>query len=217
MELTQMKKAGLVLVAILTTTSLYASDPTRAELRQNQAKIDCTYKIAESGKYQFIDAKHVVDKGHRSYKVTGEAESRRNGEKYNFTCSIRHKEVVDWRVTKHSSHSDKNTAIAAGAGIIALAAIVAAANNKHDNHDEGASAFDDMRYLKKQCRQNLRHHINREDQPVRKIHLDTAHLHNRTLVGEGGVLFRRGGGNDIAYRCKFDRQGRIYDGHYRFH
>ncbi len=211
MKLTHIKKTGLVLVAILATTSLQAYNKTQAE-------IDCTHKIAESGKYQFIDPQHVVDKGHRSYKVTGEAKSRRNGEKYNFTCSIRHKEVVDWRVTKHSSHSDKNTAIAAGAGIIALAAIVAAANNdKHNDHDKGASAFDDMRYLKKQCRQNLRHHINREDQPIRKIHLDTAHLHNRTLVGEGGVLFRRGGGSDIAYRCKFDRQGRIYDGHYRFH
>jgi len=41
------------------------------------------------------------------------------------------------------------------------------------------------------------------------------HLNNRTLVGK--VLFRRGGGYDISYECNFDRNGRIYDGHYRFH
>ncbi len=216
MKLTQMKKAGLVLAVILTSTSTYAYD-------KHDAKHACLNKVTQHGHGQYHHAKdvHAEDKGHHSYKIKGKVKSRRDKHTYNFTCKIRHKELVDWRVTKHSSHSshsNKNTAIAAGAGIIALAAIAAAANdNKHNGHDKGASALDDMSYLKKQCRQNLRHHINREDQPVRKIHLDTAHLHNRTLVGEGGVLFRRGGGSDIAYRCKFDRQGRIYDGHYRFH
>ncbi len=160
MKLTQIKKAGLVLVAILTTTSLHAYNKTQAE-------IDCTNRVAESGKYQFVNPKNVVDKGHHSYKVTGEAESRSNGDKYNFSCSVRHKEIVNWRIVKASNHSDKGAAIAAGAGLLALVAIAAAANddkhhnNRHENYDKGASAFDDMRYLKKQCKQNIRHHIAR--------------------------------------------------------
>ena len=216
MKLTQIKKMGLVLVAILTATSLQAYNETRA-------KMDCSEKIGDTEKYQFIESKHAVNKGHNSYKVTGVAKSIKNGDKYKFTCSIRHGELVNWRIAKASKHSDKDAAIAAGAGILAIAAIVAAANedkhhnNRHENHATGGSAFDDMRYLKKQCRQNIRHHIANEDQAVRKIHLDTTHLRHRTLVGEGGVLFKRGGGSDISYECKFDRQGRIYDGHYRFH
>ncbi len=183
MKLTHIKKTGLVLVAILAATSLQAYNKTQAET-------DCANRIAESGKYQFIDPQHVVDKGHHSYKVTGEAESRRSGRKNKFTCSIRHKEVVDWRVTNHSQHSN--------------------------NHTTGESAFDDMRYLKKQCRQNIRHHISNDQQKVRKIKLDTARLNRRTLKGKGGVVFRDGGGSTIAYECKFDRQGRIYDGNYKF-
>jgi len=217
MKLTQMKKMGLVLVTLLATTSLHAN------YNQTQAKMDCAQKIAESGKYQLIDSKRAVDQGHHSYKVTGVAESVRNGDKYKFNCSIRHKELVNWRVVKASNHSDKDSAIAAGAGLLAVLAIAAAANddkhhnNRHENHATGGSAFDDMRYLKKQCKQNIRRHIAHDDQAVKKIHLDTTHLNRRTLRGEGGVLFKRGGGSDISYECKFDRQGRIYDGHYRFH
>ncbi|MEA3455128.1 MAG: hypothetical protein U9R26_01350, partial [Campylobacterota bacterium] len=170
------------------------------------------------GPYFPEGAAKINHSAYESYGLTGKVLDTRDNKHYPYTCKIRHGEVVDWRVTKASNHSDKNTAIAAGAGILAIAAIVAASKDeKHKDHDKGASAFDDMRYLKKQCRQNIRRHIANEDQAVKRIHLDTTHLHNRTLVGEGGVLFKRGGGSDISYECKFDRRGRIYDGHYRFH
>ena len=211
MKLTQIKKIGLALAIMMTVTTAQAYD-------KSDAQDACVFAIANEGRYAFASNLHTVDKGYHSYKITGTVEAQSNHSKHRFTCDIRHKELVNWRVDRHAKSSDKNAAIAAGAGILALAVIAAAANDeKHKDHDKGASPFDDMKYLKKQCKQNIRHHINRDDQPIKRILLDTVHLHNRTLVGEGGVLFKRGGGSDISYRCEFDRQGRIYDGHYRFH
>lgn len=209
MKLTQIKKAGIVLTAMMITTAAQAYDP----------KMECLNVISNHGQGPYFpESSNVTDRGHGSYKVTGKAYDKNDDKRYPYTCKIRHGEVVDWRVIKSSGSSDKKAAIAVGAGIIALAAIAAAANkDKHENHATGGNAFDDIRYLKRQCKQNIRHHIDNEDQPLKSIHLDTTHLYNRTLVGEGGVLFKRGGGSDIAYECKFDRQGRIYDGHYRFH
>lgn len=211
MKLTKMKKVGVALAAMMLVTTANAYDP----------KYECAAKITNHGQGDYFNLSfNVVDKGHRSYKVTGKAYTKKDNKPYPYTCKIRHGEVIDWRVNTHSKNSDK--AVAIGAGLLAIAAIVAANNdkdhnNRHKDHATGGSAFDDIRYLKKQCRKNIRHHISNEDEPVKRINLNTTHLHNRTLVGEGGVLFRRGGGSDISYECKFDRQGRIYDGHYRFH
>jgi hypothetical protein len=218
MKLTQMKRVSFVLAAMLITTVAQAYN-------KQDAKYDCINKIIQNGHSQYFSPTdiRIEDRGHRSYKVRGKVVYKIDEITYPFTCKVRHGEVVDWRVTASSKHSDKDAAIAAGAGLLAVVAIAAAANddkhhnNRHENHATGGSAFDDMRYLKKQCKQNIRRHIAHEDQAVKKIHLDTTHLNRRTLRGEGGVLFKRGGGSDISYECKFDRNGRIYDGHYRFH
>ena len=216
MKLTQIKKVGLAIAITMTTT-------ITAHAYKGEAEYMCSNVLAYSAKYDLPSNLHVVDKGHHSYNVTGTVKAVSDNSKHQFKCDIRHGEVVNWKVTKASKHSDKDAAIAAGAGLLAIVAIAAAANNdkhhnnRHKNHATGGSAFDDMRYLKKQCKQNIRHHLANEDQAVKKIHLDTTHLNHRTLRGEGGVLFRRGGGYDISYECKFDRNGRIYDGHYRFH
>lgn len=215
MKLTQMKKAGIILASMIIATTAQAYNP----------EFECMNKISNHGHGHYFPegTAKIVDKGHRSYRVSGKAFDTKDNKHYPYVCKIRHGEVVDWRVNRSSKHSDKNSAIAAGAGLLAVLAIAAAANddkhhtNRHRDHDKGASPFDDMKYLKKQCKQNIRRHIAHDDQAVKKIHLDTTHLNRRTLRGEGGVLFKRGGGSDISYECKFDRQGRIHDGHYRFH
>jgi len=225
MKLTQMKKAALVLAVLVASTSAHAygkkENHERNKAQQRSAAISaCTSKVMHKGHGQYwgFSNREAVDKGHNNYKVTGTLESKSTKGQHHFSCNVRHGEVVRWRVRKPHGSGNSNNAAAVGAGILAIAAIAAAANNdKHENHAHGASAFDDMRYLKRQCKQNIRRHISHDDQAVKSIHLDTAHLHNRTLVGNGGVIFRRGGGADISYKCKFDRRGQIYDGHYRFY
>ncbi len=208
---------GLVLVIIALTTSAYSM----SAYEKIDAKNACLFNLTDGHGYSNPSNVRIVEVAYDSFRVTGTTKKNRGN--YKFKCNFKHGEIINWRVTPNNSKSDKDSAIAAGAGLLALVAIAAAANddkdhnNRHENHATGGSAFDDMRYLKKQCKQNIRHHIADEDQAVKKIHLDTTHLRNRTLRGEGGVLFRRGGGSDISYECKFDRQGRIYDGHYRFH
>jgi len=218
MNYKKLRTAGMLLAAIM-TTSAYAYSEVNA-------KGDCLNAIERGGKYHKSSNKHAKNKGHGSYNVTGNITSRKDYSTHHFTCNIRHGKVVNWHVSNsHNTKSSTSDNVAAvGAGILALAAISAIEgnNDKHGNHnryndyDTGGSAFDDMRYLKQQCRQNLRHHINRAHGRVSKLMLDTAHLHRQSLNGRGFVTFERGGERDLDYNCVFDHRGHIRDGHYQF-
>lgn len=208
----KLKKPGMVLAAMMLVTSAHAYN-------KESALTDCAAAVMNHGHsnyYSMHDTK-VADKGYNNYNVTGKLLSKTDKNTHPFKCKIRNREVINWHVQNAHKGSDTDKAVAIGAGILAVAAIAAAANkDTHKDHDKGASVFSDMPYLKRQCRKNIRHHIRVENEPVKKVRLDTARLHNRTLRGIGGVLFKRGGGSDISYSCKFDRNGRIYDGHYDF-
>ncbi|MDQ7046386.1 MAG: hypothetical protein Q9M39_01685 [Sulfurovum sp.] len=216
MNYTTIKKAGVVL-ALLLTTSAYAYN-------QNSAKNACINKVTQHGSSQYHGASniHISDKGHHSYGITGNVKSSRDKQTHHFSCQIRHKEVVNWNVKSSTAHKN-NTAAAIGVGILALA--VASAVNKSDKHhtndrhkdyDTGGSAFSDMKYLKRQCKKNIRYHLKRDHGNINRIALDSAHLHNRKLTGTGYVEFARGGKRDLNYNCSFDRRGNIHDGYYRY-
>ena len=219
MNYKKLKMTGLVLAAMM-TTSAYAYN-------EMNAKGDCLHAVERGGKYHKSSNKHAKSKGHKSYKVTGNVRSRRDNSTHSFSCNIKHGKVVNWHVNKgyQGNSGSHNSAASVGAGILAIAAIAAIANNadKHATHnnryndyDTGGSAFDDIHYLKKQCRQNLRHHINRAHGRVSKLKFDTTHLHRRSLSGRGYVIFERGDERDLDYNCEFDYRGHIRDGHYNF-
>ena len=222
MKYPTIKKAGVVLALLLSTTLAHAYN-------QNSAKHACINKVTEYGSSQYHNASnvHVKDKGHHSYGVTGNVRSSRDNQTHHFTCNIRHKEVVNWNVKSNQAHNN-NTAAAVGVGVLAIA-LAAAAHNKHkkdkkkkhqhdryNDYDSGGNPFSDMRYLKRQCRQNIRHHLKRDHGHIRKIGFDSAHLHRRELTGTGYVIFGDGSNLDLNYNCEFDRRGEIYDGHYRY-
>ncbi len=236
MHISKLKKLGVVCTILLAVTSASAYN-------QNSAKNACINKVTQygSGQYHGATNVHVSDKGHHSYNVTGNVRSSRDNQSHHFTCNIRHKEVVNWKVNSSQSHNN-NTAAAIGVGVLALA-LAAAVHNKHkkkkkhqknnqqhishyqqkshqndryNNYDSGGNPFSDMKYLKRQCRQNIRHHLNRDHGNVRRIKFDSTHLHQRKLTGTGYVVFERGGERDLNYNCEFDRRGNIYDGYYRY-
>ena len=207
----------LAFVVLLTSVSAYAYN-------QNSAKHACINKVTGYGSSQYHGASsvHVSDKGHHSYNVTGNVKSSKDHKTHHFTCQVRHKEIVNWNVKSSKAHKG-NAAAAIGVGILALA--VAAAIDKSDKHhkhdryngyDSGGSAFSDMKYLKRQCRKNIRHHLRRDHGRISHIEFDSAHLHNRKLTGTGYVEFERGGERELTYNCEYDRRGNIYDGYYRY-
>ena len=124
MKLTQIKKVGLALAITITTT-------ISAQAYKGEAKYLCTNVLNYSDKYDLPFNLHVVDKGHHSYSVTGLVKAHDSSIKQQFKCNIRHGEVINWKVTKDSKHSDKAAAIAAGAGLLALVAIAASKDDKH--------------------------------------------------------------------------------------
>ncbi len=215
MKYTYLKKTAIVVASIALTSSAYAYN-------KDNAVTACIDRVTEhnTGKYHTPKHVRVSDKGHHSYVVTGDVASDRDGARHTFSCSIRHKELVNYHVNEPNSAdgSHKNTAAAIGAGILALAVIAAANKDRHEGHGKGASPFSDMKYLKRQCKQNILHQI-QADHPRRHIHkvkLHNVHLNHRTLKGAGEVIWRNRNVRDLSFSCDFDRRGKVYDGYYHF-
>ena len=217
MKLTKLKSVALVLTVMVTSA-------TATEYYKIDAQDGCAMSIIGSGYKKMKDLK-TVDKGHGKFRVTGSVKSPDDGIRRNFVCNYRYNKVANWsmlepgktthnRPANHSNgHSDQNKNVAIGAGILAIAAIAAAANNdKSKAHAAGGNPFDDRRYLKRECRHNIKHHI----EMAKKVKLTSAHLQNRRLSGEGFVIFDDGYERSLTYSCDFDRRGRIHDGNYHF-
>ena len=212
---------------ILLTTTLIAPATLYAGYDKHDAKDDCKRKIRHNDHYTTFHDVDVEDRRHSSFKVTGKVKSGRDGKKHYFTCKIRHREVTSWNVSPESVHRDnKNSAAAVGVGILGIAAIVAAARHDDDKgHDEqrhsyysgsGGNPFDDITYLRKQCKRELRSHLKHDHGEVKKLKFSHVDLHHRRLRGDGWVDFRHGGQRDLTFNCKFDRSGRIHDGNYSY-
>lgn len=210
MSYTKLKKAGLVAAAILMTTSLHAYNEFNA-LR------DCDTKLLQSGEYGQISNQKAINRGHNSYTVTGKVKSRHNKSTHGFTCNIRHKEIISWNVghDKHHKNSSHRSSTM-GVGTLGVYRHTSSRKDNYNNHASGGSPFDDMKYIKRQCKRNIRHHIKRDHGSVEKVRFESAYLHNRKLTGRGYVIFRDGSDIDLNYHCEFDRRGEIYDGHYGY-
>jgi len=210
---------SIAVAAAMTSPAAFAYD-------QTDAIDDCQSKIFDDSQYSRYSGAHGVtaqETGRNSYKVSGLVKDR-DKKDHRFNCRIDHREVVSWNVSPEQiSDSDKRTAAAVGAGILGLAMIaaVASGDKNHDDkrgtYDRGENAaFDDMGYLKQECTNEVRRHLDRDHGPVRDLELSYPHLNGRTLTGNGRVSFERGGHRDLSFTCEFDRRGRVQDGHYSY-
>ena len=220
----QMSKRLNTVLSIAVAAAM--TSPAAFAYNQTDAIEDCQSKIFDDSQYSRYSGAHGVtaqETGRNSYKVSGLVKDR-DKKDHRFNCRIDHREVVSWNVSPEQiSDSDKRTAAAVGAGILGLAMIAAAASgdknhdDKRSTYDRGEnSAFDDMGYLKQECTNEVRRHLDRDHGPVRDLELTYPHLNGRTLTGNGRVAFERGGHRDLSFTCGFDCRGRVQDGHYSY-
>ncbi|MEF8703783.1 MAG: hypothetical protein V5B32_11110 [Candidatus Accumulibacter sp. UW26] len=196
------------------------------------ARMDCLNKVVHWGSsYSNPQDVRADETGHHSFNVIGTVRDRDDRE-HRFDCRIEHKEVVSWNVSSSNSHSDKHKsktdkALVIGAGIVGLAALAAViANSKSNDNTHDASRvvynsgksnpFDDMRYLRSECRRVVREHLVQDHGAVDDLDLDQANLNGRALSGDGRVSFESGGARNLTYSCNFDRGGNVYDGNYSY-
>ncbi len=202
------------------------ASPTAFAYNQSDAIEDCQSKIFDDSQYSRFSSPHdttAQETGRNSYKVTGLVKDR-DKKDHRFNCRIDHREVASWNVSPEAiSDSDKKTAAAIGAGVLGLAILAAAVSGDKDHDDKRnayekgeSSPFDDMGYLKRECANEVRRHLDRDHGSVRDLELTYPHLNDRTLTGNGRVSFERGGRRELSFTCDFDRRGRVQDGHYSY-
>ncbi|HRZ08140.1 MAG TPA: hypothetical protein P5102_18765, partial [Candidatus Competibacteraceae bacterium] len=206
---------SLAIAAVLASPTAFAYD-------RDDAIADCQDKIFDDSQYSRYSGAHgatAQETGRNSYKVTGLVKDR-DKKDHRFNCRIDHREVVSWNVSPEAiSDSDKKTAAAVGAGVLGLAILAAAVSGNKDHDDKRNSyekgensPFDDMGYLKQECTNEVRRHLDRDHGAVRDLELTHPHLHDRTLSGNGRVSFERGGRRELSFTCDFDRRGQVQDG-----
>lgn len=214
--------AGFAVVSLLAA-------PTAFAYGDFNARLDCLSKVAPYGsEYSSPQDVRSEETGQNSFNVSGKVNDKQ-GNKRNFDCRIEHKEVVSWNVSHHSDKNKDKTGkmLAIGAGIVgvaALAAIIANSKSGDESRDDNrttynagkSNPFDDMRYLRTECRRVVRQHLVRDQGAVDDLDLDQANLNGRILSGDGRVSFEAGGAHNLTYTCNFDRGGNIYDGNYSY-
>ena len=216
---------GILLSAILAIPAT-----TYADYDESDAKDDCISTIKSDDRYSHFDDMRVQDNDHHSFTVTGKVNSKRDNRKHSFNCQVRHREVTSWHVNPNktvSTHDGgSNTAAAVGAGLLGIAIIASMSSHDDDkDHDgkrdsyssgTGGNPFDDMHYLKKECKRELRSHLDHDHGKVRILQFTHVDLYHRKLHGDGRVAFKSGGKRELSFNCEFDRSGRIHDGHYHY-
>ncbi len=189
---------------------------------------ECEATVQNDSRFHNARNSSAQQIGTETYKVVGTVSDER-GRDHRYTCRYEFGEVVSYNVTDASSGgsgSDSgNTAAAVGAGLIGLAAVAAIAKHqddenhrkKRDNYYRGDGyALNDRDYLRRECSEELRAHIDRDHGKVTSLDLQAPYVHDRTMTGTGDVYFRNGGSRELRYTCEFDRSGRIYDGRYTY-
>lgn len=229
-----MASTRILTAGCLATLACVSTSVALAGYDEIDAQRDCERRMSADRRYAGTRDVNVRVDGSNSYTLTGVL--RMEGRNGTFRCKVRHKEVVSWHIygpgdydRDNDDDDDKTAAIAVGAGVLAVAAIAALAAADDDDDDEDfreaqgryasgqADPFDDIRYLKKQCRKELKRHLNDQHQRVERLNLQHVRLVGRELRGDGDVMFDRGYDRHLSFECEFDRAGRIHDGHYHFH
>lgn len=203
--------------------------PVLAHYDERDAGRDCERAIVDAYGYQEFYGERADETGSDSYDFSGMVRGR--GPDQAFSCKIRHREVVSYKLREKAHDKDDGsfnagTAAAVGAGVLGLAVLAAVAGSSDDDHARKQSAYQsdrdsdpmvDRDYVEEECRSNLLGHLQHDHGSVDRLHLAHAYLDGRDLRGEGDVEFRFGGSREIEFICAFDRQGRIYDGSYRYY
>ncbi|EXI74942.1 MAG TPA: hypothetical protein PK440_10280 [Candidatus Accumulibacter phosphatis] len=217
-------KLALAIAALVAAPAAFAYN-------DSSAQGDCVGKVAGWGSsYSHAHDVRVDETGYKSYNVTGLVTDR-DGREHRFDCRVENREVVSWNVSQHRDHdhkkSDTGKALAIGAGVVgvaALIAVLASSKSSDAEHEEKRttysagkeSPFADMRYLRSECKRVLTAHLSSDHGDVQRLELTNSDLNGRTLSGDGSVTFERGGERNLTFSCAFDRAGTIYDGNYSY-
>ena len=197
--------------------------PVYARYDEHDARRDCERKISTDRRYKGLRNVHVDSRGNHSYNVSGKV--RMKGKDQTFSCRVRHKKVVSWRIDE-DYHGRGAVAIGAGVSTAAAIAAMAGGGDDGDNRHQDSwrryrqgdeDVFEDRYYLRQACKNEVRYHLGEDHGAVERLRFSGVHLNGRTLRGDGEAWFRQGGDRDLAFTCKFDHRGRIYDSYYHYY
>lgn len=185
---------------------------------------ECESTVQNDSRFHDARDSTAQELGPQLYKVSGIVKDER-GRDHRYSCRHEFGEVVSYNVDSTAPASSGGKAAAVGAGLIGLAAVAAIAKHEDDqNHRKKRDAysrgdnyaFDDRDYLRRECAQEIRYHVDRDHGKVSSIDLQAPYVHDRVMTGTGEIYFRNGGSRELRYTCNFDRSGRIYDGRYTY-
>jgi hypothetical protein len=208
----------------LAATAVAVVAPPAAQANSSMAIAECQAAVQNDSRFNNARNSSAQEAGKGVYKVTGLVKDDRNRD-HRYSCRYEYGEVVSYNVTDATVSESSQTAAAVGAGIIGLAAIAAIAKHEDDeNHRKNRDsyhrgdnyAFEDRRYLTRECSEEIRAHVERDHAKVVSVDLQAPYVHDRTMSGTGEVYFRNGGSRELRYTCEFDRSGQIYDGRYSY-
>jgi hypothetical protein len=201
--------APLVFVAAINFAGLaIASEESKAEQI-------CTDKIKQvSGIHNL---RHVWSEqiGNHKFRVHGKAVPG-DGHKWVFDCKVKrgHLKSYNYPGPKHHAKDDDSnlgTALAVGAGLAIVAALVASADD--DGSAKSTTPQPRKSFLEDDCLERLQYRVRDEHRHAARVHLNNSRVNGHDLVGEAKVRYDHTG-HHATYTCHFDRHWRLKDSSY---
>jgi hypothetical protein len=207
--MTQFTHAALSL-ALLGAASL--PDLTHAS-EESQAERICTDKITEISGVRNLRHVWAEQIGNHKFRVHGKAVPG-DGHKWIFDCKVKRGHLKAYNypgpvLHKSDDDDDLGTALAIGAGLAIVAALVASA----DDNDAPAKPQPSKTILEDDCLEQLQYRIRDEHAHAARVHMKNASVKGHDLVGEAKVRYHHQG-HKATYTCHFDRNWRIKDSSY---
>ena len=215
----QLISAGMAAALLLAASGVQANPDNAKNLCKQ------TIKQAEAPHYSHFHGVAANKVANGQFSVNGKVKDDRDGKDHDFNCEVRHGEVNSWYVMPATGSGKEPTAAEVGAGLLALAVVAAvAANIDDDDHQQRKSShssgetnpFDDMHYLKKECKHEIRRHLRHDHGKIDSLEIKTADLDGRKLSGRAKVRFKDSEHHKMDYACHFNRSGEIHDGSYHY-
>ena len=118
---------------------------------------------------------------------------------------------------KDDGHVD-NKALAVGAGLAIVGALVAASLADKDSGSQPAGDLKvEKTVLEDECHDELSYRMRDEHHHRADVRIQTADLQGRNMKGKGKVVWDNHRADHFSYTCYFNGQGRVHDSSYHLY
>jgi hypothetical protein len=159
--------------------------------------------------------------GNDKFKIYGKVKA--DNHLYPFDCKVKHGQVQSYAYEgPHGRHRDDDdgklgTAVAVGAGLAVIAALVASQSGEGDKPQSTSFQGRTQAAREDDCHDAIEARVRHEQERWARVALRNTHTSNDQLFGQATVTYGDRQPHQATFTCYFDNYGRVVDNSYQLY